>query len=159
MILTRGPTSDIACNRTRLPHKTCSSPCCRHSFSSWFIFVYISSSPTMSTPIYLYFTPVSDTTYITTSTVGFHAAIPSLYIFGPIPTTLIIPYHRAFVFRNPASPIFTTPSLFFFALTLLIATSVQIITSPSFVRNSVVCLIVSRCSTICLSFCSYSYQS
>ena len=33
----------------------------------------------MSTPIYLHLTPISDTTYITTSTVGFHTAIPSLF--------------------------------------------------------------------------------
>ena len=158
MILTRGPTSDIACNRTCLPHTTCSCPCCHHSFSSWFIFVYISSSPTMSTPIYLYFTPVSDTTYITTSTVGFHAAIPSIY-FRTYPDNSYHTIPPRICISQPCIPHLHNPIAFFFALTLLIATSVQIITSPSFVRNSVVCLIVSRCSTICLSFCSYSYQS
>jgi len=74
MILTRGPTSDTTCNRTCLPHKTCSCPCCCHSFLSWFIFVYIqpcprpfisilhpSPTPPISPPQLLAFTPLLPT--------------------------------------------------------------------------------------------------
>jgi hypothetical protein len=51
------------------------------------------------------------------------------------------------------------PSLFCFPEGSYLPHLYRLLLLKPFVRNSVVCLIVSRRSTICLSFCSYSSPS
>jgi hypothetical protein len=150
----KGPTTDMVCNRTCLALKSHSRPWWHHSFLSRFpssisylichILPYLSytshSTSLISSPLLLALTP-SYHPYTSDLTNFYHIIPPRICI------------------SQPCISQSSHPLLFCFPDDSYLPHLYRLLLLKSFVRNSVVCLIVSRHSTICLSFCSYSSQS